>query len=737
MSQTNNLEKLAIAQFGKLSEAETRLMRAAPDGRTAYCGPSESTNDPANDPSHSNDWDEQRDIRAKLLRWLCRDNTAKGHIDPYGIRIYAARIPSALDLSSIQFHFPLALSHCRLFEHFNLDLSEIQDLDLTGAWLEEMSAELALVRGYIVLKEGFRATGLIELTGVQVGASLECDGGEFVNPPQAGVKTSGTAINAENARITGDVLLRKGFSAKGTVWLMGATIGGNLECWGGRFESPGLKGTEGGPGEEGAGIALNFASANVQGDTLLGDGFTALGKVDLDGAQIGGRIDCDGGIFENPALDGVESSGTALTAENTKVRGDIFLGEMLSDDDEIMRFSARGEVNFGGAQIGGVLNCDGGKFENPPRVGIEDSGIALQASSIRVTDSVFLGGGFSAIGTVDLDGATIEGILECKDGRFRNPQCEGVTTGGIALNARFIQVRDSVILTNGFSAEGSVKLNNARITSRLELNGGTLESLDLIDTSAASIVDDEKSWPQEGNLALDGFVYERISGGPTDAASRLNWLGRQSSFARQPYRQLAKVLRDAGDDEGWRRVCFEMEKRAWEIRRKNQFEKWKKSPIRCLPGVLSAATADYLLRGIIGYGYRSFRAVVWLLLIWSAWALIYYAGFQAGSIVPTDKENYTLFVEKRSVLPSYERFHVAAYSLENSFPLIKLGIQDKWEPSPDVQAAPENPGGWAARVLMPVIRPDLLRWANWVQIGLGWILTTFFAAGVTGLIRRE
>ncbi len=277
----------------------------------------------------------------------------------------------------------------------------------------------------------------------------------------------------------------------------------------------------------------------MRGHALLGGGFSAKGRVTFDGAQIGGMLDCDGGAFENPSIDGLDESGVALTAENATVMGDILLGETLSDEGEKQQFSARGEVDLDGTQIRGVLNCDGGKFENPPRAGDEDSGIALSARSIRVTDSVYLGNGFSAIGAVDLDGAKIEGVLECENGSFRNPQCRGVKSSGIAINARFIQVSDSVALNKGFSAEGAVKLDKARIARRLELDTGNFESLDLTDSSAASIVDDSKSWPQPGNLSLDGFVYERISGGPADAISRLEWLGRQGSFTRQPYLQVS------------------------------------------------------------------------------------------------------------------------------------------------------------------------------------------------------
>jgi hypothetical protein len=789
MSHTPRLEQLALAKFGPLSEAEMRLLRAAPNGDTAYCGPSENSKDPANLPSHSDGWDKQRNISAALLRWLCSDQVAKDCIDPRGIHIYAARIQGSLDLSFIEIPFPLVFLRCHLTGHFNLDVTEIPDLELTGTSVEKLSAEYATVKGCIVLKEGFHSTGPIELTGVQIGGNLECNGGKFINPPKRGVQTSGDALNAENAKITGDVLLRDGFSAKGSVWFSGAEIGGNLECWGGKFINPPLKNRKR-SGAAQSGMALNAGSIRVHGDVLLSEEFYANGKVTFDGAQIGGGLDCDGGKFENPArkdfndsgtalsatcvkvtsdiylrdkfsakgevnLDGAqiggslncdegtfenppddstESSGIALTAENVRVGGDIFLRGGFSAGGG---FSAKGEVNLDGAQIGGVFDCDGGKFENPAIIGIEDSGTALKARSIRVNDSVFLGSGFSATGSVDLDGAQIEGILECERGMFESSHQEGNETDGVSLNARFIRVGDSVFLRNGFCAKGAVKLDKARIARRLELDDGTFKSLDLIDSFVGSIVDDEAGWPNEGNLSLDGFVYERISGGPIEAIKRLEWLKRQAGFTRQPYRQLAKVLKEAGDDDGWRKVCIEMERRSWKLRRGRLVGKSPNGRAKELLRTLAAAVAAFFLEVTIGYGYKSMRAIYGLLAVSLVGAFFYFIGFQVGSMLPTDKENYATFTKNRSILAGYEKFHVLAYSAENAFPPVKLGMQDKWEPSPDIQAPPDSSAGWIASSLRSVISPGFLRWFRWGEIAAGWFLTTFFVVGVTGLAREK
>lgn len=90
-----------------------------------------------------------------------------------------------------------------------------------------------------------------------------------------------------------------------------------------------------------------------------------------------------------------------------------------------------------------------------------------------------------------------------------------------------------------------------------------------------SLEDDIKSWSQE-NLALDGFVYDRLTGSaPTDATNRLAWLNKQfplhagvelfegkgNSFRPQPWQQLQKVLCEMGHIEDARQVGIAFEDR--------------------------------------------------------------------------------------------------------------------------------------------------------------------------------
>jgi hypothetical protein len=54
--QPQELTQLAEKIFGSLSKAENKLLFAAFNGETAYCGPSGADDHPGNDPTNSENW---------------------------------------------------------------------------------------------------------------------------------------------------------------------------------------------------------------------------------------------------------------------------------------------------------------------------------------------------------------------------------------------------------------------------------------------------------------------------------------------------------------------------------------------------------------------------------------------------------------------------------------------------------------------------------------------------------
>jgi len=528
-------------------------------------------------------------------------------------------------------------------------------------------------------------------------------------------------ISADRLDVKGSVFLRYGFHGA-EVSLNGAQIGGNLECGGAKFINH-------------MNIALNGEGLNVRGDVFLTNGYHAEGEVRLLGAQIGGNLQCDGGTLINP-------TGRALDAGHINVQGSVFLRK---------GFRAEGEVALLGAQVGANVECDGGTFANP-------TGKALNADSIKVHGNVFLRNEFQAKGEVWLLGAKIGGDLECNNSTF----------------------------TKLTAVSASVRTN----FSWRALKDAEHAALDLRNASVDSIADDEKSWPAHGNLFLDDFVYGRVTTGPKDAKARLRWLARQYPldgpdrkypFAPQPYLQLAKVLREGGDDAGARAVLVAMEdqQRRGDILR--PFLKWS-----------------------IGYGQHPLWAGWWALGFGALGWILYRRSYLAGGMVPTEKDACGEFRPNGQIPKCYGRFFPSIYSLENSLPLVKLGQADKWQPDPDYiknvgreeswpawlrwlegglirvgLLAPVNarasasrkgiwikcagrekswPGWlqWLERGLIfvglvaPVdpeeapsrfsrfaTSPRFLRWFLWFQILLGWLLATLFLAGVTGIVRKD
>jgi hypothetical protein len=619
-----DLETLARARFTNLTEAELRLLRLAPTGKIAGCGQSMNIDDLDNDPSKADAWSMDREVSADLLRWLCADRIAREFVDPKGIQVMGAKITGVLDLSYLTIPFRLALWNCRLTNGVELLSTEIPELALRGSWLRSLVADRLAVSGTVFLSDGFHADGQVRLLGARIGGNLDCGNATFKNPSQPGEPGSGKALNADRVSVNGAVLLNGKFRAEGEVSLPDARIGGDLDCANGTFFNSPQKGTNAG------GPALGFDRAVVNGSVFLRNGFSAEGEVRFVGAQIGNSLDCFSGTFRNPAQPEISSSGRALNAHRVVVKGDVYLREC---------FCAEGEVLLRGAQVGGSLECNRATFS----------------------------------GALHADTAVINGTLKWAE--IANP---------------------------------------------------TGVEVDLTNASVGALVDVAQSWPAGGNLSVDGFVYGRIFSDKKDAKTRLEWLARQRTFTPQPYRQLAKVMREEGDGWGARRVLSKMEnlRRAQENTERNRF-------FRFWGSIWNA-----ILRWAIGYGYHPGRSLWFLLGLVALGLTLFGSGYAAGSIAPTEKEAYSTFKQASQLPPHCDGFNPFIYSLENSFPLIKLGQIDHWQPDPDKHWQ-LHPRDWVPRSLYWLFSPWSLRWFRWIQICLGWFFATMGIAAVTGIVRKD
>lgn len=630
------------------------------------------------------------------------------------------------------------------------------DLDATGGKFENtkgeaLDAERAKVTGSVFLRNGFSAKGETWLLGVTIGGDLDANGGTFKNlKSEENPGATGRALSADNIKVARNIFLTNGFSAEGETLLLGAITGGDLEATDGTFKNPngnalsadrirvngnvflndkfvaegevrlpaatigGELSALNGTFKNQKGIALLADGINVTGGIFLGNGFSAEGGVQFPDAIIVSNLDARGGTFRNPG-------GDALSADRINVRGSVLVGD---------GFSAEGEVLLRNATIGGNLEANGGTFknlksdENP-----NPTEHALGADRIAVTGNVFLTNGFSVEGEVRLPNATIGGNLEATGGTFKNPS-------GNALIADRIEVSGNVFLNDKFLAEGPLQLPEAEIKGQLVVNDASLDELDLesahiagpffwrridirawqkgsptLDLNGAKVGaldDDQASWPRKGGLILDGFVYDRIVGGPTDANARLRWLGLQpDGYLPQPYEQLTTVLRQMGHEDQIAEVAIDKQKDLYAyggLGWKDKLQNW-------------------FLFLVVGYGYGPLLPFVWLALLVLAGTVVFlWARLRSVPVmVPSDKEAYESD-EKAEKIPLphyYPKFNAFVYSLDVIFPF-DLGQKSRWHLS-------EKQSGTLAYWIFEGY--------SLFQLIAGWVLLLVAAAVPAGLIK--
>ena len=490
-------------------------------------------------------------------------------------------------------------------------------IELHGAWIcgeEPLDLEHADIRHALSLGHCHFAIP-VQMLHVEC-AALYLDGSHLTK-----------GLSADRLTTIGNVHLRKGFVAEGTVCLLGASIGGDLDCTGGKFHNEN-------------GDALVADRLTTKGNVFLSDKFSAKGAVQLLGANIGGNLICSDGEFNN-------ENGDALAADKLTTKGDVFLNN---------KFSAKGAVRLLGANIGGDLDCTGGKFHN-------ENGDALAADKLTTKGSVFLGEKFSAKGAVRLLGANIGGNLACVSGEFHNSTEEDV------LNAQACNINGGFVWWN-ISGDGDVNLQHAK---------------------AGTLVDNMSSWNSFKFILDDFTYNTFSVRSPTDSKSRLEWLAKRPEkictengtivdfpFSPLPYEQAAKALFRMGHDSDAREILLKKEQEI--TKRKTRWHKphrwlWEKlagygyKPMRTLIASLVVILAGW---GIFWLADCAGRIVP------HQPTVLANVKYQYGRI-PSETPAETVARK----LPGYPEFSPFWFSLDIFVPLFNLHQEPFWYPSPD------------------------------------------------------
>ncbi len=437
--------------------------------------------------------------------------------------------------------------------------------------------------------------------------------------------------------------------------------------------------------------------------------------------------------FSNVTINKYNEGGISFFADRIRIEGDLQISENSCTE---------GAVHLGGARIGGVLSFIGSSISKSV-VGSHDA--AVFADGIQVEGDVFFSNGFKSFGEVRLLGGKIFDSLICTEGTFcatKKNHLERTLFNSDALSLSHCEIGRTLLL----DLSSSGKNRAAIINGGLNLQGAKVNNLmDSLDSLPRTFKYQGKTY--NGFLVLDGFMYNNLMDlSPTDFDSRSTWLSAQveghlnENFRSQPFLQLAKVLRQIGQESDALKVLIYKEK------------------MLSKSGTMSSSQLIWhkVMGMLISYGYRPWRVLYYGLFFWIVGILLFSLAWRAGDIIPAQpviamKPEYRVCHEithptgetlpflkrlskydevinclngknmptKLADMSDYPRYSKIVYPLDVILPIIDFHQEAYWIPSSETKF------GTLARI------------AQWFLTTIGWFLTAIGAATVTGLVRKD
>ena len=359
----------------------------------------------------------------------------RDHIEPGDRR-------AALDAAGATIRGSLRLVHFTVHGGISLDAATISgDVWLQTGTMRQVEgdplrAQNAQVSGIMVVR-GCTVHGMVWLLGMRTGGILEISGGEvFGRVEENAASYARKAVIVSDADIGASLRFHNGFVAHGYVDCSTTRIRGDLNLRDARL----LNYDAGGRGR-----ALDATNAEI-GANLQLDRSRVQGRLDIAGARIGGKLSLINARLTNCTPD---CAGQAVEAVNISVGGNAEFGR----EDSGNLTEIEGVVDLTGAHVSGdVLFCQT-RVANRNNTG---SGEALRARRLRAGGSLVLGPQFTADGATLLTGSTLGRDLKCVKARLSNPARS-------ALYAKDIEIGDDLKLQES-TIEGDLRFERASVT---------------------------------------------------------------------------------------------------------------------------------------------------------------------------------------------------------------------------------------------------------------------------------
>jgi hypothetical protein len=350
--------------------------------------------------------------------------------------------------------------------------------------------------------------------------------------------------------------------------------------------------------------------------------------------------------------------------------------------------------------------------------------VSLNAQGIYCKSDIFLRDGFEANREVNFVSAQISKSLDCSNGKFNNKE-------GYALNCDGTKIKGGVFLRDGFEANGKVNFHSSYISKSLVFTNA--KNIAYLNLNSAHISRLDFDINNVETIDLDGFVYEHLDMTKQDFTSPAKWLEKmpkEKDFKPQPYKQLAKVLRDMGHHRDADDIMIEYNE---------QLTKKDFSPFKWIYGITA------------GYGYKPMNIFITMFGIWLICGLFYWNASKVAVFAPNNplvfqnKNCYECNVEENgtawSDILSYEKYNTTNnwvlneklegeyttfnpfwYSLDVILPIVDLQVEKDWG-----QYVSMN--DWTLN--------DFTRWLMWFEIIVGWMYSLILVAILSGLAKNE
>lgn len=628
--------------------------------------------------------EDERTVSAAFVRELLLDPATH----PKGVRLRRVHVTGKLDLDHTETRVPLVLQECRLGDLW-LQAASMPTLVVVGCHAGTFTGDGLRVTGGALNLEGTTFTGPVSLLCAQI------DGGLFAAGMTVdGADEDGESLVADSLRVHGNVMLL-GLTTRGSVNLTNAAISGQVDLGGARLN-----------GHDTDGYSLFADRLSAGGGLLLGAGFVAAGAVRLLHAEVA-VLQCSGA-----RLLGSDAAGHALAADHSTTEG------VLLDDG----FECAGGVRLLAATITGNVQI------NDARVtGSDTDGRAVLADGATIR-CIFVSGS-TVSGGLALSGATVTGQVGIRRSHV------GHDVRGDSLYAVGMAVANEVLLDDGTAFAGAVRLDAATVGGNLVVQTaalgtgvalsarratvGTLEwhpvhpvegGVTLQGARVGILTDDwsleRAHWPPPGRLTLTGLTYDVLAGNAT-WRDRLAWLrlqhGGGGAFATQPYSELVRAYRAAGQDDDARNIAIA---RHDDLREHGGLSKPRRF-------------GNWFLGATIRHGYKPGRAILFLLgtyVVLTLW--FWYGQHRPGQFVPrgTAPAPADAALHCRATHPC---FYPWLYALDVVVPILDVKDGDAWRPDARADL------GWA------------FVGATVLGTGIGWGATTLAVVGFTNVVRKE